>query len=327
MMSKAITRRTSLILGASALFAPQVLRAQTAIPDKPIRLLVGFPAGGGTDVMARLIAEPLRQRTGRNIVIENKVGASGTLAGAALKTSPTDGSTICYMPAATVMQKLSMISAPFDPQADMAPITLAGTLPTAYCVSPTIGVNTLPEYVAWLKKNPTRASFGSTAMGSSTHFFGLMIGQAVGQPLEAVAYRGAAPLVSDLQGGHIAGGCGSLTDFIDHHRNGVVKIIVTSGAKPPASAPDLPTGVGLGYPALQWSSWYAFFAPAGTPAPIVEAWGNEIRPVLEMPEIKKRLSELGLDVETSTPVQFTDRLNHDMKSWQKVMDAVGFKPT
>lgn len=326
-MSKAITRRTSLILGASALFAPQILRAQTTLPDKPIRLLVGFPAGGGTDVMARLIAEPLRQRTGRNIVIENKVGASGTVAGATLKTSPTDGSVICYMPAATVMQKLSMLAPPFDPQADMAPITLAGTLPTVYCVSPTIGVNTFAEYVAWLKKNPNRASFGSTAMGSSTHFFGLMIGQAVGQPLEAVGYRGAAPLVSDLQGGHITGGCGSITDFIDHHRQGVVKILVTSGARPTPSAPDLPTGISLGYPTLQWNSWYAFFAPAGTPPQIVEAWGNELRPVLEMPEIKKRLAELGLDVETTTPAQFSDKLDTDMKAWKKGMDAVGYKPT
>lgn len=327
MVSKAITRRTTLILGASALFAPQLLRAQTTLPDKPIRLLVGFPAGGGTDVMARLIAEPLRQRTGRNIVIENKVGASGTVAGATLKTSPTDGSVICYMPSATVMQKLSMIAVPFDPQADMAPITMAGTLQTVYCVSPTIGVNTLAEYVEWLKKNPTRASFGSTAMGSSTHFFGLMIGQALGRPLEAVAYRGAAPLVSDLQGGHITGGCGSITDFIDHHRQGVVKILVTSGARPTASAPDLPTGASLGFPNLQLSGWYAFFTPAGTPPHIVEAWGNELRPVLELPEIKKRLAELGLEVETSTPKQFTERLNSDMVQWQKVMDAVGYKPT
>ena len=326
-MSKAITRRTSLLLGASAVFAPTLLRAQTTLPDKPIRLLIGFPAGGGSDVMARLIAEPLRQRTGRNIVIENKVGASGTLAGAALKTSPPDGSVICFMPSATAMQKLSMVAVPFDPQADMAPITMAGTLQTVYCVSPTIGVNTLAEYVEWLKKNPTRASFGSTAMGSSTHFFGLMIGQAIGRPLEAVAYRGAAPLASDLQGGHITGGCGSITDFIDHHRNGVVKILVTSGNRPPASAPELPTGASLGFPDLQLSGWYAFFAPAGTPPAIVEAWGKELRPVLELPEIKRRLAELGLEVGTSTPAEFSERLNSDMKQWQKVMDTVGYKPT
>jgi tripartite-type tricarboxylate transporter receptor subunit TctC len=326
-MSKAITRRTSLLLGASAVLAPTLLRAQTTLPDKPIRMLIGFPAGGGSDVMARLIAEPLRQRTGRNIVIENKVGASGTLAGAALKTSPPDGSVICFMPSATVMQKLSMVAVPFDPQADMAPITMAGTLQTVYCVSPTIGVNTLAEYVEWLKKNPTRASFGSTAMGSSTHFFGLMIGQAIGRPLEAVAYRGAAPLASDLQGGHITGGCGSITDFIDHHRNGVVKILVTSGSQPPASAPDLPTGASLGFKDLQLSGWYAFFAPAGTPPNIVEAWGKELRPVLELPEIRRRLAELGLEVGTSSPQEFTERLNRDMTQWQKVMDSVGYKPT
>lgn len=109
-MSEPITRRTSLLLGAAAVLAPGALRAQTGLPDKMLRILVGFPAGGGMDVMARLIAEPLKQRTGRTIIIENEVGASGTIAGATLKTSPPDGTTICYMPSATVAQKLSMLS-------------------------------------------------------------------------------------------------------------------------------------------------------------------------------------------------------------------------
>ncbi len=209
----------------------------------------------------------------------------------------------------------------------MAPITLAGTLQTAFCVSPSIGVKTLAEYIAWLKKNPTRASFGTTAMGSSTQFFGLMIGQAIGAPLEAVAYRGAAPLVSDLQGGHITAGCGSITDFIEHHRSGVVKILLTSGEKPTASAPDLPTGVGLGYPSLNLLGWYAFFAPANTPPDLVEAWGRELRAVLKLPEVERRLLELGLEVETSTAAQFSDRMSSDLKRWKTIMDSIGYKPT
>jgi tripartite-type tricarboxylate transporter receptor subunit TctC len=326
-MSKPVTRRTSLMLGAAAILAPGALRAETTLPDKILRILVGFPAGGGTDVMARLIAEPIKQRTGRNIIIENKVGASGTIAGATLKTSPPDGSTICYMPSATVAQKLSMIAIPFDPETDLTPITLAGTLQTAYCVSPTIGVNSLSEYIDWLKQNPTRRSFGTTAMGSFTHFFGLMTGQAIGIPLEAIPYRGAAPLVGDLQGGHVTAGCGSITDFIDHHRSGVVKILFTSGSKPTASAPDLPTGIGLGYPSLNVMGWYAFFAPANTPPDIVEAWGRELRAVIKLPEIEKRLTELGMEVETSTPAEFSQRMSADLKRWKEIMDAIGYKPT
>lgn len=192
-MSKPITRRASLILGASALFAPALLRAQEGLPDKPIRILVGFPAGGGSDVMARFIAEGIRQRTGRNIVIENKPGASGTVAGVTLKTSPPDGTTICFMPSATVWQKLSQTTSPFDIETDADPIALIGTVPSVYCVAPSIGVNTVADYVEWLNNNPTKASFGSTAMGSFSQFFGAMLGQAINKPLDAVAYRGAAP--------------------------------------------------------------------------------------------------------------------------------------
>lgn len=326
-MSKLITRRTSIILGAAAIFAPNVARAQTKLPDRTLKLLVGFPAGGGTDVMARLIVEPLKEMTGRNIIIENKVGASGTIAGATLKNSPPDGSTICFMPSATVAQKLSMVTVPFDPETDVAPISLAGTLQTAFCVSPTIGVNTLDEYVAWLKKNPARASFGTTAMGSFTHFFGLMAGQAIGIPLEAVPYRGANPLVGDLQGGHIAAGCGSITDFIDHHRQGAVKILFTSGSKPPVSAPDLPTGTGLGYPSLNVMGWYGFFAPAKTPAGLIDVWARELHAVLKLAAVEKRLTELGLEVETSTPAEFGHRLTSDLKRWKQIMDAIGYKPT
>ncbi len=327
-MNRTITRRASLILGAGALLAPSVLRAQTtALPDKTLRILVGFPAGGGTDVMARLIAEQLKQRTGRNIIIENKVGASGTLAGAALKASAPDGTTICYMPSATVTQKLTMAAMPFDPEADIVPITLAGTLQTAFCVSPTIGVNSFADYVEWLKTNPAKASFGTTAIGSFTHFFGVMIGKAIGIPLDAVGYRGAAPLVQDLQGGHMTAGCGSVADFLDHHRSGAVKIVMTSGLKPVTAAPELPTGTSLGYPSLNVLGWYTFFAPPGTPADMMEAWGRELRAVLKLPEISRRLAEMGLDVETSTSEQFQQRMSADLKRWKEIIDGIGYKPT
>jgi tripartite-type tricarboxylate transporter receptor subunit TctC len=326
-MSQPITRRASLMLGAAAALAPATLRAQTTLPDRTIRLVVGFPAGGGTDVMARLIAEPLKQRTGRNIIIENKVGASGTIAGAMMKTSPPDGTTICFMPSATVTQKLTMSAIPFDPETDLVPITLAGTLQTAFCVSPTIGVNTFPEYLDWLKKNPQRTSFGTTAIGSFTHFFGVMIGQAIGTPLEAVGYRGAAPLVADLQGGHMTAGCGSVADFLDHHRSGTVKIIMSSGKAPVTAAPEIPTGISLGYPSLSVLGWYAFFAPAGTPPDLIEAWGRELREVLKLPEVEKRLSEMGMDVETSTSQDFRQRMNADLKRWKEIIDAIGYKPT
>ncbi len=327
-MAKTITRRTTLALAGGALAAPvgSARAQQTGLPDKPLKILVGFPAGGGTDVMARFLAEALKQRTGRSIVIDNKSGASGTIAVEALKNSPPDGTTIAYVPSATIVQKLTMASVPFDPMTDIMPITLAGTVQTAYCVSPTLGVNTLAEYIEWLKKNPARASFGTTALGSFTHFFGVMAGREIGTPLEPVPYRGAAPLVADLQGGHIAAGCGGITDFLEHHRAGKVKVIFTSGVKPTTSAPEIPTATQLGYPKLNILGWYVFFAPAKTPDPMIAAWGKELKAVLALPDITRKLVELGLDVETSTPAEFSQRMASDFARWKTIIDSIGYKP-
>ncbi len=326
-MSKMIGRRASMTMAGAAVALPAIGRADTALPDKPLKILVGFPAGGGTDVMARFLAEPLKQRTGRSIVIDNKAGASGTIAVAELKNGPQDGTSIGYVPSATIVQKLTMASVPFDPLTDIQPITLAGTVQTAFCVSPTIGVNTLPEYIEWLKKNPTRQSFGTTALGSFTHFFGVMAGKEIGIPLEPVPYRGAAPLVADLQGGHIAAGCGGITDFLEHHRAGKVKVIFTSGQKPTTSAPEIPTATQLGYPKLQILGWYVFFAGAKVPAPMIDAWAKELKAVLILPETQKKLTELGLDVETSTPAEFTQRMTTDLARWKAIIDEIGYKPT
>ena len=231
------------------------------------------------------------------------------------------------MPSATVVQKLTMASVPFDPQTDIAPITLAGTVQTAFCVSPTLGVNSLKEYIEWLKKNPTRNNFGTTAMGSFTHFFGVMAGQAIGIPLEPVPYRGAAPLVADLQGGHVPAGCGGITDFLEHHRAGKVKVIFTSGQKPTTSAPEIPTVTQLGYPNISILGWYIFFAPPKTPPALIEAWGTELRAVLKLPEIEKKMTEFGLDVETSTPAECSQRMAADFKRWKEILDSIGYKPS
>jgi len=325
-----LTRRTTLALAGASFAVPSIGRAQTGpatgLPDKTLKILVGFPAGGGTDVMARFLAEPLKQRTGQNVLIDNKSGASGTIAVETLKNSLPDGTTIAYVPSATIVQKLTMASVPFDPMTDIAPITLAGTVQTAFCVSPTIGVSTLPEYIAWLKQNPTRHSFGTTALGSFTHFFGVMAGREFGIPLEPVPYRGAAPLVADLQGGHIAAGCGGITDFLEHHRAGKVKVIFTSGIKPTTSAPEIPTATQLGYPKLNILGWYVFFAPAKTPPALIDAWGKELKAVLMLPEVNKKLVELGLDVETSTPAEFSQRMATDLARWKTIIDQIGYKP-
>jgi tripartite-type tricarboxylate transporter receptor subunit TctC len=187
--------------GAAALALPPEARA--ALPQGLVRILVGFPPGGGTDVMGRVIAETLRKRGNlKNVVIENRAGASGTVACEALKHAAPDGTTLLFAPSASTVQPvLTFRRLPFDPRTDFAPVTMTGTVQTCFVLAPHLPVRTFQDYVAWVKADQRRGSFGSTALGSSTHFFGLQLGEAYGIELEPVGYRGAAPVISILRPG------------------------------------------------------------------------------------------------------------------------------
>jgi tripartite-type tricarboxylate transporter receptor subunit TctC len=302
------------------------LQAQ-ALPAGPVRIIVGFPPGGGTDVMARHIAEKLRERLGRNVLIENKAGASGTIAIDAMKTAPADGSVLMYASSATTVAQLVTRKTPsFDLDKDLTSIVLTGTVGVVYCVSATLGVNNLSEYIEWLKKNPQKASFGTTAMGSATHFSGVELGQALGIPLLPVAYKGAAPLVGDLLAGHIPAGCGGLTDFLVHHQSGKVKIIAITSAKRATAASELPTVAELGYPKLTYDGFYAFYGPGKMSPAMVSFWNRELRAVTESSDLSQRLLGLGLEVLSSTPAELVARQSKLLASFTASMKAAGYTP-
>jgi tripartite-type tricarboxylate transporter receptor subunit TctC len=290
-------------------------------------MLVGFPAGGGSDVMGRLIADNIRQRTGVNVIIENKAGASGMIAAEQLKNAAPDGTTVMFTPSATLVARLTSESVAFDPYKDFVTTGLVGTVQTAFAVSPALGVGSFAEYLEWLRQNPDRATFGTTAMGSFTHFVGVMLGKAAGVKLEPVPYRGAAPLIGDLSGGHIAAGCGGLTDFLEHHRGGKLRIVVTAGARRAQAAPDIPTAQELGYREILIEGWYTFFAPARTPAPLIEAWNREITTAVNDPAVRERLVTLGLDPQPGRPETFSERMQSDLRRWKGIIDAIGYKPS
>jgi len=324
------TRRKTLGLaaGTAAMLAlPGAARAQGIPTSGPIRILAGYPAGGGTDVMARIIAEKLKERLGVSVIVENRAGASGTLANEATKNAPADGSVLLYAPSAgTVAQTVTKKQLNYDLEKDLATITLAGVLPVVYVVSPTIGVRNFAEYVDWLKKNPKKQNFGTTAMGSQTHFFGVELGQALGMPLEPVAYKGAAPLIADLSAGHASAGCGGLSDFLQHHRGDKVRIIAVSSPKRAASAPELPTIGELGYPKLSTEGWYGFYGPGKMSPALVQAWNKELVAVLESPDIKQKILQVGMEIRTSTPQAFAELQSKNIVSFRASMQAAGYVP-
>ena len=317
------------VLAAPALLGAPAVHAQGVLPERGVRIIVGYPVGGGTDEMARLIAAALRQRIARPVTIENRPSPAGASVGEVLKRAPTDGSVLGFIPTATLIGKLTTKSFPFDPQVDILPLTLAGTYSTAFAGSRKIGVSTLAEYGEWLKNavRPEDARFGTTSLQSLTHYFGLMVGKTLGKPLEAISYRGASPLVADLEQGRIPAGAGGLTSFLQHHRGGRLRILVTSGAKRSKTAPDIPTVAELGYPGLELQPWYGFFGPAGLPPKIAAAWERELGGALESREASEQLALLGFDVETSTGEECAKRLATDLERWQTMLDLLGLKAT
>lgn len=319
----AIDRRRALILGGGAIAAAAISGPSLAqqLPGGTIRILVGFPAGGGTDVMARIIAEKLKERTGANVIVDNRPGASGNLACEMLKNGPTDGSMLMYgTSATTVAQRVTRKQLNYDVEKDLVTIALAGTVSVAFVASGTIGVNTLPEYIEWLKKNPKKQSFGVTAMGSVVQFFGVLLGKEIGIPLEPVAYKGAGPLIADLSAGHAPAGSGGVSDYLTHHRAGKLKILAVSSFKRLEAAPDLPLISELGYPKLSYDGFYGFYGPSKMSPALVAAWNKELRTVVDLPEVRQRLLGVGLEVQTSTPTELFDRqskLITFMTAWMK----------
>jgi tripartite-type tricarboxylate transporter receptor subunit TctC len=289
--------------------------------------LVGFPPGGGTDVMGRAVVESLRRRGNlRNVLVENRPGASGTLACEALKHAAADGSTVLFAPSASTVQPVwTFRRLPYDPRADFAALTLTGTLQTAFVVAPMHPARTFLDYVAWVRADQRRGSFATTALGSGTHFFGLSLGEAFGIRMEPVGYRGAAPLVSDLTAGHVMAGTGGLSDFWSHHQAGALRVLLTSGPRRATAAPTVPTIAELGHPDRATVGFYGFFAPAATPKPVVAALGRELGAATLEPDTKAQLAGLGLEVETSSPEAFAGLVAGEIERWRPIIEKSGFK--
>jgi tripartite-type tricarboxylate transporter receptor subunit TctC len=327
-MSVSIGRRKTLAAGG-AMMAAAASPASFAqsLPTGTVRILVGFPAGGGTDVMARIIVEKLKEKTGLNIIVDNRPGNSGNLAAEMLKNGPTDGSLLMYgTSATTVAQRVTRKQLPYDVEKDLVAIGLTGTVSVAYVVSSTIGVKTFPEYIEWLKKNPKRQNFGTTAMGSMTHFFGVLMGREIGIPLEPIAYKGAGPLIADLSAGHAAAGCGGVSDFLSHHRADKMRIIAIGSPKRAQAAPDLPTIAELGYPKLSYEGFYGFYGPSKMSPGLVNLWNRELRAVVDAPDTKQRLLGVGLEVLTSTPAEMLTRQTNLIAQMTGIMKAAGVEP-
>jgi tripartite-type tricarboxylate transporter receptor subunit TctC len=328
-MPVALQRR--LLLGGAACAAPALFfptaRAQTTLPDKAVRILTGFQANGGTDIIARLIATRIQRRLSRRITVENRPGDSGSMPGELVKKGSADGSTLAFLASTTLVSRLGQADFPFDPLVDLAPISLAGTWPMGLAVSPKLGVSTFGEYLEYLKSDePERHKLGNTASDAFIEIFNLMFSREVGVTMKAVPFRGAAALVGDLADGRVPAAVSGIVSLLQHHRGGRVKLLMTTSSNRLAVAKGIPTARELGYPGLEVVEWFAYFAKAGTAAPVIDEWNRLVRTVLDDGNLKGELEQLGLDVQSSTPQEVAARVASHQKEWKARMESVGMRP-
>jgi len=320
------------LAGALALFGVTLVggvapaAAQDRI-DRPVKILVGFPAGGTADLIARFVADKLPASIGQPAIVENRPGAIGRIAAEAVRVAPPDGATIMVMPIGPMAVVPHVYKdVPYDPIRDFAPVAMGATFQFAIGVGPQSGAKTWSEFAAWAKANPGKASYATSGAGSLPHFFGVLLGREIGVDMVHVPYKGSAAYINDLIGGQVPAAVDAIADLTELHRAGKVKILASSGATRSTALPDVPTFGELGLKGVEATGWFGFFAPAKTPKPIVDALNRGINAALRSPDVAAKLSGVGMDPATGTPDEFARILAADYAKWGPVVKASGFKP-
>lgn len=325
-MSLRLSRR-SFVGAGTTLVAPAVCHAQSALPERSLRIIVGFPNGGGSDLVARAIAPVIERNSGRRVSVESRPGNTGALAGETLKKAPPDGALVALLPTTTLSSKLLVPAWPIDPTTDFAPITTLGTFQTAIAASFKIPPTDLAQYVAWVKDgDASHQRLGLPATDAILEVYSRMVGRAFGVTLEGVPFRGAAPMIGELQDGRIPAAYGGVTSFVGAHRGARIRLLVCSGPQRLAVLKDVPTAAELGHPGMLMIEWYGVFARAGTPEPLITAWNNAFAAALREPEVSAQLTQLGVDVAPSTPSECAARLAEHLARWREVLQSLGIQP-
>jgi tripartite-type tricarboxylate transporter receptor subunit TctC len=324
-MATSPTRRALICALAAAALLPSAAGAQP-FPNRPLKLIVPFAAGGAADLFGRTLASGLSAELGQQVVVETRGGAGGLTGVDALAKSAPDGYTICLAGAAALSAIPFMLSKmPFDWQKDLALLTLVVRVPEVLTVQPALGVNSFAEFVAYARANPGKINFGSAGAGSITHLAGELVKSEVKLDLVHVPYRGVGPAIGDMVGGHIQMIVGDVPFMLPHIRSGAIKALaVTSGARSSA-LPEVPSTAELGYPAINSDNWYGLVAPAGTPAEILDKLRRATVSVLTSAELKKQFDSQNAAPSPTTPAEFAAFVQAEQAKWGPVVRATGAK--
>lgn len=320
-----IPRVTASLMAAVALASAPAL-AQPAYPSKTIRLVVPFAPGGSTDVLARLMADAMRQDLGQPVVVENKAGAGGNIGGDMVAKADPDGYTLLMAAAGPTVINPSLYSTmPYDPAKDLQPVSLLIQEANLMAVNPKVPAKTVAEFIAYAKANPNSVSFGSPGNGSPAHLAGEWFNQLTGTKMVHVPYKGTGPALNDLVAGQITVMFDNMPAMWPFVQSGRLRPLAVTTEKRALAAPDLPTLEEAGVKGMSFGAWKGLMVRAGTPAAIVNRLHDAAVKALANPALKKRLIEMGAEPVGSTPAEFAAVIKADTAKWAALVKSTGTK--
>jgi len=308
--------------GAAVIAAPGLSRAQ----GDAARIIVGFPAGGVVDVVAREVAEALRTSLSRTVIVENRTGAGGRLAVAAVKAAAPDGNTMLLTPSSimtlypSVLNKLA-----YDTQADFAPVSTVCLSTNALAVGMHVPVRTMAEFIAWCKANPKDAIYASPGAGSAPHFLGAQVAKATGVEMLHVPYKGAPDILVDLYGGRIAAFVTALSNAVQPHRDGKMRVLMTTGDRRSELLPDVPTAREVGFDVVTAKEWFGLFAPAATPADRITALHAAVSRAVFSESVVRAFGKLILEPHAASPGEFASLVKADLARWSAISRELNYQ--
>jgi tripartite-type tricarboxylate transporter receptor subunit TctC len=294
-------------------------------PAKQVTLIVPFSAGGTTDLFGRLIGNHMQAKTGQPFIVENRAGAGGNLGAAAVAKAAPDGYTFLVGTVSThAINPFLYSKLPYDTVKDFEPVSLIARLPNILVVHPSLPANTVPELIAYLKANPDKMPYGSSGVGTSIHLAAELFKIKTGTTMTHVPFRSSGDIMNNLTGGHINLAFDNITLALPQVKAGRLRALAVTSTERSAVAPEIPT-MADSIPGFEATSWHGVFAPAGTPKPIVEKFAAEMKRILELPDVKDKLFEIGAVASPMTPEDFVRFIDGERAKWAEVVKASGAK--
>lgn len=319
-------RRHWLALAAGLVCAAALpLHAQTAWPNKPVKLVVGYAAGGATDVMARIVAVKLGEHLGQPVVVDNRAGANSNVGAELVAKAPADGYTLYVFTIANTINASLYSKLGYDPQKDFEPIGMIAKIPNILVVNNALPIKSVADYVRFAKESKDGITFASSGSGSSIHLSGEMFKMQTKLNMLHVPYKGSAPAVTDLLGGQVQSMFDNTPSALPHVQGGRLRAIAITSAQRSPLLPDVPTVAESGFPGFDVQSWFALAAPVGTPKPVIERLNADLNKVLNAPEVRQRFQELAATPAPGTPEQMRSFATAEVQRWRDVVKASGAK--